>query len=166
MKIGLLSDTHGYLDPGLFEIFNDVDEIWHAGDIGTIQTADQLSAHKYLRAVYGNIDGPDIRQKFPKYQIFKCEKITVLMTHIGGKPGRYEHGIKRMLENDSPGLFICGHSHILKIMYDKTYDMMYMNPGAAGQTGLHHVKTVVRFSIKDFDIFGLEVIELGKRLKK
>ncbi|KPK87922.1 MAG: hypothetical protein AMS27_00790 [Bacteroides sp. SM23_62_1] len=163
MKIGLLSDTHGYLDPRLSEIFVGVDEIWHAGDIGTLETAHQLSLLKPLRAVTGNIDGHDIRQQYPKFQIFDCEQISVWITHIGGRPGKYERNILSMLENGPPRLFICGHSHILKVMYDRKYDMLYMNPGAAGQSGLHQTRTVLRFVIEETDIRNLEVIELGKR---
>ena len=166
MKIGLLSDTHGYLDPRLFDLFGEVDEIWHAGDIGSTETADQLSAFKYLRAVSGNIDGMDIRRQYPKFQIFECERIRVWITHICGRPGKYDSKIKQMLENDPPELLICGHSHILKVMYDKRYDMMYMNPGAAGHFGSHQIRTVLRFTIKGIDIRDLDVIELGKRAQK
>jgi len=165
MKIGLLSDTHGYLDPRLFEIFSGVDEIWHAGDIGTIRTANQLATLKYLRAVSGNIDGNDIRQQYPKFEVFECEQISVWMTHIGGRPGKYERDIKKMLESGPPKLFICGHSHILKVMYDRTYDMMYINPGAAGQSGSHQIRTILRFTIEGTNMYDLEVIELGRRSK-
>lgn len=165
MKIGLLSDTHGYLDPRLFEIFSEVDEIWHAGDIGTIQTANQLATLKSMRAVSGNIDGNDIRQQYPRFEVFECEKINVWMTHIGGRPGKYERDIIKKLEGGPPKLFICGHSHILKVMYDRTYDMMYMNPGAAGQSGSHQIRTILRFIIEGTNIRNLEVIELGRRAK-
>jgi putative phosphoesterase len=166
MKIGLLSDTHGYLDLRLFDLFNEVDEIWHAGDIGSIEIADQLSAFKYLRAVSGNIDGNDIRQQYPKFQVFECEKVNVWMTHTCGRPGKYERDIIKMLENGPPKLLICGHSHILKVMYDRKYYMMYMNPGAAGQSGTHHIRTVLRFIIEGINIRDLEVIELGTKVKK
>jgi len=158
-RIGLLSDTHSTLHPRLFEFFNDCDEIWHAGDIGNIKTADALSAFKPLRAVYGNIDGHDIRICYPQYQAFITEQVKVLMTHIGGYPGKYEREIKPLLEKEKPQLFISGHSHILKVIYDKKYELLHINPGAAGKSGLHKFITFVRFQIDGKSIQELEVFE-------
>ena len=164
--IGVISDTHGMMpEAGFVKFLKSCDEIWHAGDIGTIKTAGQLASFKQLRAVSGNIDGNDIRQHYPKFQVFDCEKVNVWMTHIGGSPGKYERDIINMLEGGSPDLFICGHSHILKVMYDRKHDMMYMNPGAAGQSGTHQIRTVLRFIIEETNIRDLEVIELGGRQK-
>lgn len=163
-KIGLLSDTHGYLDPGLNEFFRDCDEIWHAGDIGDIETARKLEAMKPLRAVYGNVDGQDVRLEYPKHQRFNCEKVAVWITHIGGYPGKFKKSIREEIRKDPPALFIAGHSHILKVQYDKELRFLYINPGSAGNTGTHQVKTAVRFVIDEEEIKELEIIELGKRL--
>lgn len=164
MRIGLLSDTHGYLDPGVFRYFDSCDEIWHAGDIGTVELADTLSNFKPLRAVYGNIDGATLRRMFPLDLRFNCEGVDVWMTHIGGYPGRYNPRVRALLESgDVPNLFICGHSHILKVMPDKHYGLLHMNPGAAGIHGFHHVKTLIRFSIDEGKIHSPEAIELGLR---
>lgn len=163
MRIGLISDTHNYLDPKVIKYFRECDEIWHAGDIGTISLADELAAIKPLRAVYGNIDGQDVRKVYPENLKFICEGVNVWMTHIGGQPGKYYPEIRKELEINAPKLFICGHSHILKVMFDKKYQMLYMNPGAAGNYGIHKVKTILRFSIEGSEIKNLEVVELGKR---
>ena len=157
--IGLLSDTHGFINPRIIDFFSGCDEIWHAGDIGNIETADTLSALKPLRAVYGNIDGAEIRMSYPKFQVFTCEGVKVMMTHIGGYPGRYEKEARQMIESEKPGLYITGHSHILKVMYDKKYSLLHMNPGAAGNSGFHHVITCLRFTITGKDIRDLEVFE-------
>jgi putative phosphoesterase len=162
-KIGLISDTHGHLEESVFKYFKDCDEIWHAGDIGTVGLTDKLAAFKPLRAVYGNIDGQDVRIAHPKDQRFFCEGVDVWITHIGGYPGRYGQGVNAQMKINPPKLFICGHSHILKVMYDKQYNLLHINPGAAGVHGFHQVKTLVRFSIDGKDIKDLEVIELGKR---
>jgi len=163
IKIGLLSDTHGYFDPRLKVFFSDCDEIWHAGDIGNILTADEISAFKPLRAVSGNIDGTDVRIVYPQHQRFTCEGVNVWLTHIGGYPGHYDFRIRDELKTDPPGLFIAGHSHILKIIPDKKLDLLFMNPGAAGKNGFHQIRTAVRFVIDGKNIRDLEVIELGKR---
>lgn len=163
MRIGLISDTHNYLDPKVIKYFRECDEIWHAGDIGTISLADELAAIKPLRAVYGNIDGQDVRKVYPENLKFICEGVNVWMTHIGGQPGKYYPEVRKELEINAPKLFICGHSHILKVMFDKKYQMLYMNPGAAGNYGIHKVKTILRFSIESSEIKNLEVVELGKR---
>jgi putative phosphoesterase len=158
-KIGLLSDTHGFLDKRIFEYFTDCDEIWHAGDIGTMDVADDLSAFKPFRAVHGNIDGQDIRMAFPESVRFMCEEVDVFIRHIGGYPGKYDRSVLRIVRNNPPRLFISGHSHILKVMYDKKYGLLHINPGAAGKTGLHKVQTIVRFIIGAEEIRDLEVIE-------
>lgn len=164
LKIGLLSDTHSYLDPKVFEYFKDVDEIWHAGDIGAIEVTDQLKKFKPLRAVYGNIDDHVIRSEFPEFNRFKVENVEVLMTHIGGKPGKYSKPAYAALEEKAPKLFICGHSHILLVKMDPKYNMLWMNPGACGIKGFHQVKTLLRFQINDDKIQNLEAIEIGKRI--
>jgi uncharacterized protein len=162
-RIGLLSDTHGFLHERLFTFFENTDEIWHAGDIGNIEIADQLSSYKPLRAVYGNIDGQDVRSVYPQHQRFMCEEVDVWITHIGGYPGRYERNVKPEIFNNPPKLFICGHSHILKVIYDKKLDLLHMNPGAAGYMGFHKVCTAVRFSICGNDIRDLEVWEIPRK---
>jgi putative phosphoesterase len=162
-KIGLLSDTHGDLDPKIFHYFKDVDEIWHAGDIGSLDVIDALRKFKPLKAVYGNIDDHKIRIEFPEFNRFWCEDVEVLMTHIGGKPGKYSKPAFEAIESKTPKLFICGHSHILLVQYDSRYKMLWMNPGACGIKGFHQVKTIIRFTIDKEKIENLEVIELGKR---
>jgi hypothetical protein len=163
-NILLLSDTHGYLDPKIEKYILQADEIWHAGDIGSVELADQISAQKPLRAVYGNIDDAKLRRMFPLNQVFECEGLKVYMTHIGGYPGKYPERIRKMIESEKPGLFICGHSHILKVMYDKHYQLVHMNPGAAGKHGFHQKKTLIRFSIAEGKIISPEVIEIGNRV--
>jgi putative phosphoesterase len=163
MKIGLLSDTHGYWDERYRTYFEDCDEIWHAGDIGSTLVANELSAFKPLRAVYGNIDGHNERLLFPRYLFFECEGQRVLLTHIGGYPGRYAPEILRELNELKPTLFICGHSHIAKVQYDAKKELLHINPGAAGNSGFHAVRTLMRFEINAGKIEGLEVIELGAR---
>ncbi len=162
-KIGLLSDTHGYLDPRIFEYFGTCDEVWHAGDIGDIEVSDQLQNFKTFKAVYGNIDGQNIRSIHPEDQLFSCEELKVFITHIGGYPGNYFPETKKKIAEHKPDLFICGHSHILKVMRDTTYNLLHMNPGAAGKSGFHKMKTIVRFEINGNRIENLEVIELGLR---
>ena len=163
IRVGLLSDTHNYLDPGILEHFKECDEIWHAGDIGTAAVTDELARLKPLRAVYGNIDGADIRRSFPEHQRFMCEQVDVWITHIGGYPKKYDQRVREEIRDNSPQLFICGHSHILKVIYDKDLKLLHVNPGAAGKYGFQKVRTVVRFSIDGKDIKNMEVIELGKR---
>lgn len=163
MKIGLISDTHNYLDPRVAELFEDRDEIWHAGDFGTGEIAAELQKVAPVVGVYGNIDGEDIRKKYPLHQRFTKEGVDVWMTHIGGIPGRYCLPIREEIERNSPDLFICGHSHILKIARDKSLDnMLYVNPGAAGKHGFHVHRTMVRFEIGGGKISNMEVINLGK----
>ncbi len=161
-KIGLLSDTHSYLHPKIFNHFKDCDEIWHAGDIGSLEVIDALSAFKPLRAVYGNIDNHKIRTVCPLHQRFFCEGVDVWITHIGGYPNRYTQEVRGELKVNSPKLFICGHSHILRVMYDKKFDLLHMNPGAAGKYGIHKVITMLRFTLDKGEIKNLEVIELPR----
>ena len=158
-RIGLLSDTHGFINPRILEFFSTCDEIWHAGDIGKTESAGKLSAFKPLKAVFGNIDGTELRKSFPKNQVFNCEGLKVLITHIGGYPGRYEKEAKALIEIEKPGLFICGHSHILKVIFDKKHELLHINPGAAGNSGFHHLITCVRFVIDGKNIRDLEVFE-------
>lgn len=162
-RIGILSDTHGSLDERIFEFFKDCDEIWHAGDIGTDEVLDTLEAFKPLRAVYGNIDGQSIRMRAPKDIVFDCEKVKVYMTHIGGYPKRYDKTAYAALKKYRPQLFVCGHSHILKVMHDKDLNTLHINPGAAGNFGFHRKKTMIRFVVDGSDMKDLEVIELGNR---
>jgi len=162
-RIGLLSDTHSFFDPRFFELFKDVDEIWHAGDIGDRKVLEQIESFKPFRAVYGNIDGADIRRELRKDERFFCEDVDVWMTHIGGYPGRYDRSVKKKITENPPKLFICGHSHILKVIYDKKLDLLHVNPGAAGRYGFHKVRTAVRFVIDGANIKDLEVIELENK---
>jgi len=162
-KIGLISDTHGYLDDSVFKYFDECDEIWHAGDFGTIEVADKLAAFKPLKGVYGNIDGKDIRLIYPEHLRFKCEEVDVWMTHIGGYPGRYNPKIKAEIYTNPPKIFICGHSHILKVIYDKKIGALHLNPGAAGKQGWHKMRSLLRFCISEEKIHTLEAIELGIR---
>ena len=162
-RIGLLSDTHGYMDDRILAYLNDCDEIWHAGDIGNLETAERLLALKPLRAVCGNIDGPDLRGEFPNLLRFSCEEVDVLIIHIGGYPGHYATMVRNELKNNPPKLFISGHSHILKVIYDAKYKLLHINPGAAGTQGFHQIRTLIRFSLDHSDIKNLEVIELGRR---
>jgi uncharacterized protein len=164
-RIGLISDTHGYLDEAVFKHFEGCHEIWHAGDFGTIEIAERLSRDSGLpvKGVYGNIDGYDVRSVYPQKLIWNCEGVKVYMTHIGGYPGRYTPGIKQELISNKAKLFISGHSHILKVIYDDKIDCLHMNPGAAGKQGWHKVRTVLRFAIDGSDIKDCEVIELGLR---
>ena len=160
-KIGLLSDTHAYWDEKYLQYFEPCDEIWHAGDIGSLEVAQKLAAFRPLRAVYGNIDGQDIRRFYPQTLRFKVEGAEVLMKHIGGYPGHYDASIRGSILVRPPKLFISGHSHILKILYDKTIDCLHINPGAAGIYGFHKVRTLVRFTIDEGNFKDLEVIELA-----
>jgi hypothetical protein len=162
-KIGLISDTHDYLDEAVFKHFEHCDEIWHAGDFGTASIADALKAFKPLRGVYGNIDGYDIRSEYPENLVWQCEEVKILMTHIGGYPPKYNPRSKALIKENLPQIFISGHSHILKIMYDPAVNCLHMNPGAAGKQGWHKVRTLVRFEIDGKDIKHCEVIELGSR---
>ena len=162
-RIGLISDTHSFLDPTVFTYFEQCDEIWHAGDIGDIEVMNALEDFLPVRAVYGNIDDTAVRIKYPENQQFEIEGLNVFMTHIGGYPGRYNQRVRQIIQEDRPDLYICGHSHILKVMPDKKYKLLHINPGAAGHHGFHKMRTIVRFVIDSGKIEELEVIELGKR---
>jgi putative phosphoesterase len=164
IKIGLISDTHGFMDENVFKHFENCDEIWHAGDFGTTEIAHRLAAQTGLRVkgVYGNIDGQDIRTEFPEQLVFMCEEVKVMMRHIGGYPPKYNPETKKELVIHRPQLFISGHSHILKIIYDDKLNCLHMNPGAAGKQGWQKVRTIIRFAIDGKNIKDCEVIELGK----
>lgn len=163
MKIGLLSDTHGWWDEKYVTHFESCDEIWHAGDIGSVSFIEQLEAIKPLRLVYGNTDDYVLWKKYPRVELFSIDHVKVMMTHIGGYPGHYDPIIHFELKEAKPNLFISGHSHMLKIMYDKELNCLHINPGAAGKSGYHQIRTLVRFVIDKDDIKDLEIIELGKR---
>lgn len=164
MKIGLLSDTHSYFDPKIYTYFKDCDEIWHAGDLGDMALLAELRKFKTLRAVYGNIDDKSIQAQLPLDLWFNCEGVEVWMTHIGGAPPGYTPRIKERLKQKVPQLFICGHSHILRIIRDPHFNgMLYVNPGAAGNHGFHRMKTLIRFEIGGQKISNMEVVEMGKR---
>ena len=173
-RIGIISDTHGWLDPQVLSHFKGCDEIWHAGDFGNIVIAEQLAGNfistsnpllpnSNIKAVYGNIDGQDVRTVFPEKLLFNCEDVKVFMTHIGGYPGRYAPGIKNEIVTQKPNLFISGHSHILKVIYDDKLNCLHINPGAAGKQGWHLVRTIIRLVIDGKNMKDCEVIELGKR---
>tara|TARA_B100001559_G_C16349358_1_gene551910 strand:- start:342 stop:833 length:492 start_codon:yes stop_codon:yes gene_type:complete len=161
-KILLISDTHGYIDEKIIKYANKVDEIWHAGDIGDISVTDKLKQIKPLKGVYGNIDDQKIRAEFPLHNRFICEKVSVWITHIGGYPKRYNPKILEELKSNPPDLFICGHSHILKVINDKELDLLHMNPGAIGKYGLHRVRTMIQFEINGKKIENLSVIEFKR----
>jgi putative phosphoesterase len=162
VKIGLLSDTHGWLDPRILDFFEGRDEVWHCGDIGDIAVTDALAARFTLRAVYGNVDGGILRRVFPEIRRFTCEGVSVLMTHIGGYPGHYDRRVAAILREESPRLFACGHSHITRVQYDKELSCLHVNPGAAGKFGFHAFRTAVRFEIDAGRILNLELLELEK----
>ena len=163
-RIGLIADTHGYLDPAIEKHFSQCDEIWHGGDWGNLQVAEALSkAGKPLRGVYGNIDGNDIRSLYPEQLVFTCEQVKVMIRHIGGYPPKYNPETRRELQQHQPQLFISGHSHILKVMYDDRLQCLHMNPGAAGKQGWHKVRTLIRFVIDGKEMKDCEVVELGPR---
>lgn len=161
-RIGLISDTHGYLDDAVFKHFEKCDEIWHAGDFGS-GVAEKLAEFRPLRGVYGNIDGTDIRMQYPELLAFHCEGVKVVMIHIGGYPGRYTAKAKQALATEKPALFISGHSHILKVIYDDKLKCLHMNPGAAGKHGWHKVRTLLRFVVDGAAMKQCEVVELGPR---
>lgn len=169
-RIGLISDTHGFLDENVFTHFEKCDEVWHAGDFGSIELAKKFSTHwsdrdgqTRLRGVFGNIDEQDIRNEFPEQSVFMCEEVKVMMRHIGGSPPKYNPATRKELAIHQPQLFISGHSHILKVMYDDNINCLHMNPGAAGKYGWHKVRTIIRFVIDGKEMKDCEVIELGKR---
>jgi uncharacterized protein len=161
-RIGILSDTHYFIHEDIFRHFELCDEIWHAGDIGSIEVCDKLAAFRPLKAVYGNIDNHDIRSQFPLIQRFKCEKIDVMLKHIVGYPGKYEKSVINILRDNAPKLLIAGHSHILKVQFDKKNNLLFINPGAAGKSGFHQVRTMVRLTIDGQDMKDLEVVEMKK----
>lgn len=161
-RVGILSDTHGYWDERLTNFFAECDELWHAGDIGNIETADLISNFKPLRAVYGNIDDSKVRVTYPKIIQLKCESVDVLITHIGGYPNHYESSILPIIREQKPKLFICGHSHILKVIYDKKYELLHVNPGAAGKSGFHQFRTAIRLTIDGENIRDLEILEIPR----
>lgn len=163
VRICLISDTHSYLDDAILRHLESCDEIWHAGDFGSLEVANRLVALKPLRGVYGNIDGQDIRLRYPEHLRFHCEEVDVWMTHIGGYPGKYNPAVRDAIRRDPPQLFICGHSHILKVQYDEKLQCLHLNPGAAGKQGWHTVRTLLRFSIDGNRICDLEVVELAGR---
>ena len=160
--IGLISDTHGYLDEKVFDYFKDCDEIWHAGDFGD-GVAKRLKEKKRIKGVFGNIDVQEIRHEFPEQLVFDCEKVKVMIRHIGGSPPSYNPGTRKQLALHKPQLFISGHSHILKVIYDDKINCLHINPGAAGNQGWHKVRTIIRFAIDGSDIKNCEIIELGNR---
>jgi putative phosphoesterase len=162
-KILLLSDTHSFIDEKILKYVRLADEVWHAGDIGDLKVTDEIKKLKPLRAVYGNIDDDKARMEFPLNNRFFCEGVEVLITHIGGYPGKYNQAIRDELKNNPPKLFICGHSHILKVQFDKTLNLLHMNPGAAGIHGFHQVRTMLRFEIDGEQIKALEIIEMEKK---
>ena len=164
-RIGLIADTHGYLDETIFKHFENCDEIWHAGDFGSIAIAEKLSSFKPLKSVYGNIDGSDISSIYKENLFFQCEGVKVFMTHIGGYPPRYNSRVKPLLLDYKPQLFIAGHSHILKVIYDDKLQCLHMNPGAAGNQGWHKVRTIISFVIEGKEMKDCRIIELGGRVK-
>jgi len=163
IKILLLSDTHSYIDEDILKYVKEADEVWHAGDIGDIAVTDAIKKLKPIKAVYGNIDNATIRTEFPEHNRFMCEEVDVWITHIGGYPKAYHPFIREAIKINPPKLFICGHSHILKVMPDKSLNLLHMNPGAAGKHGFHKVRTMLRFTIDGAKIDNLEVIEFNKR---
>lgn len=163
MRIGLLSDTHSHCDERILHHLKEVDEIWHAGDIGDLQVTDQLAKIAPLRAVYGNIDDHRIRSEFEEELRWNCSGLSVLMRHIGGRPDRYASGVRAMLQQERPDIFICGHSHLLRVQRDTSWGGLYMNPGAAGKHGFHKVRTLLRFTVVAGQISGMEAVELAPR---
>ena len=162
-KILLLSDTHSYIDDQIMKYVRQADEVWHAGDIGAIDVTDTIQKEKPLRAVFGNIDDHEVRKEFPLHNRFMCEGVDVWITHIGGYPGKYNMEVRAEINKNPPKIFICGHSHILKVMPDKKLGLIHMNPGAIGKHGFHQVRTMLRFEIDGDKIQNLEVIEVGKK---
>jgi uncharacterized protein len=163
-KILLISDTHSHLDEALIKHIDAADEVWHAGDIGSVDVINSIKQNKTLRAVYGNIDDTLIRKEFPENLIFNCEDVKVYITHICGQPTNYLPRVKELIKSEQPKLFICGHSHILKVMYQEKFQLLHMNPGACGKHGFHQIKTALRFVIDGNEIKDLAIIELGKRV--
>lgn len=163
MKILLLSDTHGHMDERILSYASEADEVWHAGDIGDLSVCNQLSAVSKLRAVYGNIDNAEIRKEFPLNNRFTVEQTDIWMTHIGGYPGKYSPAVRKEIHLNPPNIFVCGHSHILKVMFDKELNLLHLNPGACGKQGFHQIRTMLRFELSDGSPQKMEVIELERR---
>lgn len=164
-RIGIISDTHSYWDDKYLYYFEPCDEIWHAGDIGSMEVAERLAAFRPLRAVYGNCDGGDLRLAYPEINRFRCEDVDVLIKHIGGYPGKYDASVRKMLHASPPQLFITGHSHILRVKYDNTLNLLHVNPGAAGLQGWHLDRTVVRMTIDGRKFRDMEVVKLAELWK-
>jgi len=163
IKVGIISDTHSYMDERILSFLDDVDEIWHAGDVGEANVLNALSRKAKLKVVYGNIDDHNLRAEYPENLIFTIKGVKIFMTHIGGYPGKYSARVKQIIETENPNLFICGHSHITKIMPDKKHNLLHINPGAAGRHGFHHIRTIVTLEFSKGGMQNLKVIELGKR---
>lgn len=161
-KIGLISDTHGHLDDKIKDFFSDCDEIWHAGDIGQISVIDELCKIAKVKAVFGNIDGSDFRLSFKEHERFKCENMNVWITHIGGYPGHYDFRVKPEIFDNTPDIFVTGHSHILKIIYDKKLNCLHLNPGAYGKSGFHKVRTAIKFTINSNSIENMQILEIKR----
>lgn len=162
-KIGIISDTHSFLDQQVFQYFKDVDEIWHAGDIGNLELTNEIEKHKKLRAVFGNIDSHEVRAVFPKHEIIQIEGCVILMIHIAGAFGKYNDETKKLILEHKPDILVCGHSHIVKIAFDQKYNLLYINSGAAGKHGFHKMRTILRFELNDGKPQNMELIELGSR---
>jgi len=163
LKIGILSDTHGYVPPQLYDFFKNCDELWHAGDWGDVETYEKLRLFKPLRTVWGNIDNKDIRLEMPEHLLFRAEDLNVLIIHIGGYPGKYSHRCLDLIKSNRPDIMVCGHSHILKVMRDKTYGLMHFNPGACGMKGFHAKCTALRFEVEGKNLKNLEVWEMPRK---
>jgi putative phosphoesterase len=163
MRIGLISDTHGFLDDAVFRHFAECDEVWHAGDFGTVEVLDRLRAFRPVRGVYGNVDGAKLRAGLPEDLVWDCEGVPVYMTHIGGYPGNYDRRAEKEIRRHKPGLMICGHSHILKVIRDPALQLLHMNPGACGHNGWHLVRTLLRFTVESGKISTVQAVELGPR---
>jgi uncharacterized protein len=166
MRIGIISDTHSFLDQAVIEHFSDCDEIWHAGDIGSLDLLEELEAFKPVRAVFGNCDGYDIRRATKEHHIFMAGEKKVLLIHIGGYPGHYDRHALDLIEKENPDIFVCGHSHITRVMNDPKRRMLCINPGSAGHTGIHKVMTILKVSVDGNNISNMEVIEFGNRRKE
>lgn len=162
-KILLISDTHGFLDSKLHKYIQEADEVWHGGDIGDLSVCDAIENLKPLKAVWGNIDGTNARNRFEEDLIFTCEDLKVYITHIGGYPGKYNSRALQRIKKEKPDIFICGHSHILKVMFDKSLNLLHLNPGSCGNNGFHTIKTALKFEIEKKEIKNLNVLELGQR---
>lgn len=165
MKVGILSDTHGYIDERILHYLESCDQIWHGGDIGTEEVTNRLAALKPLKAVYGNIDGGNLRLSFPENNVFEAEGMKVLITHIAGKALSYDARVRNLIKEHKPGILVCGHSHLLKVMFDKPNNLLFVNPGAAGVHGFHKMRTLVRMDIENGKVVNAEVVELGPRGK-